>query len=109
MIFIITDEDRRLRSKIISQGRRKINKQLKEGIYLELLREESGIMNEKEFILDKEFLSDMVNEIERNRKLDLVYDEDFRRHWLDEWLKKKRRKEVLMKVSGSRLGSYERE
>jgi len=61
-------EDRKLRDKIIQRGRREITEKLKKGTYIEMMKEEYGIMDEKELVLDKEFLDDMIREIEESRK-----------------------------------------
>lgn len=88
----MTDEDRRLRSKVISQGKRRIDKQLKNGTYLDMLREENGLTDEKDNILSEEFLFDSIKDIERSRERKLVYDKDYQRQSLDEWLREKEKK-----------------
>ena len=64
----LNKEDRKLRDKIIQKGRREITQKIKEGMYIEMMKEEYGIMDEKELISDKEFLDDMIRDIEKARK-----------------------------------------
>lgn len=66
--------------------------------YINFLNEENGIVGEKEFVLDANFLSNMIDEIERSRTGRLMYNKDYKRHWLDEFLKKSRKKKLMKTI-----------
>ena len=67
--------------------------------YIEWLKKENGVLDEQEFLLDKNFLADMIMEIEESRIRRLVYLPEYKKWYLDEYLRKKRRKECMKKIA----------
>ncbi|MDD3474410.1 MAG: hypothetical protein PHP08_00720 [Candidatus Dojkabacteria bacterium] len=95
----LTSEKLKLRNRIVTKGRSEVDKHIREGNYLEWLKKEYGVMDMDDILLDEDFLNGMKNEIERNRQKILVYDYDFKRHYLDEWVRKRDRKVMLREIS----------
>ncbi len=95
----MSKEKRKLRERVIEKGQVEINRWLKEGVYVDLLKEKNGIMDDKEVMLDKEFLDDMLKEIKRSKERGVVYNKKYKNHWLDEFLSKNNRKPLRLKCS----------
>lgn len=90
----------RLRNRIVTEGRAELDKNIKDGNYLQWLKKEHGVIDMDDVLLDKDFLDDMKREIEKTRKRKIVYDKDFQRAYLDEWIRKNDRKQMLRGISG---------
>ncbi len=92
------DERLRLRNKIVTEGRAKLDRSIKNGTYVEWLKKEHGVIDMDDILLDKEFLNDMKKEIERTRKRNIVYDKDYKEFELNEWRRKTNRRKILREV-----------
>lgn len=108
----LTYDRLKLRNKIITEGRSKLNREMKNGNYVDWLKREHGVMDMNDVLLDKEFFDSMKKDIEEYRKKRIVYDHDFKRHYLNEWLIKNERKLTLRmihdKVKSNREAEKER-
>jgi len=97
---------KRLRDMVVVRERGKIRKKIKEGTYMSEMREKYGILNENEFISDKSFLSEMVTAIENDRARRMVYDKNYQRIDLDDWIrlrdKKERNKRIKEKIAAKK-------
>ncbi len=93
------NERLKLRGKIVTQGRTAINKKIRNGTYIEFLLKENGVLNEEEVITDRDFLNDIISEIERNRTKSLVYNDKYKRQYLDEWIEIRDRKERKKRIA----------
>ncbi len=101
-VMIMNDssiERLRLRNKIVSEGRTKLDKSIKTGAYIELVKKERDVMDMNSILLDKEFFDDMKKEIERNRERRIVYDKDYKESDLNDWRKKNKRRLILREIS----------
>ena len=108
----LTYDRLKLRNKIITEGRSKLNREMKNGNYVDWLKRDHGVMDMNDVLLDKEFFDSMKKDIEEYRKKRIVYDHDFKRHYLNEWLIKNERKLTLRmihdKVKSNREAEKER-
>ena len=89
----------KLRNRIVTEGRAELDKNIKNGNYLEWLKKEYGVMDMNSILLDKEFLDSLVREIEEFRKEKIVYDKDYKRQYLDEWIRKNERRKTLREIA----------
>ena len=96
---ISSDDRLKMRNKIVTEGRAELDKNIKDGNYLEWLKKEHGVIDMDDILLDKDFLDDMKREIEKTRERRIVYDNDFKRYYLDEWIRKNNRKQILRGIS----------
>lgn len=105
---------------MVAEERAELSKKMKDGTYIDWLKKEHGIMDEKEIMLDKQFLDDIIREIERNREKEIVYSEEYKNFELNEWRRRQNRKELmrrvaekgklkekLKKIGGPRIDSYD--
>ncbi len=88
---------RRLRDRTVVRERVRVNRKMRNDSYIEFLKEEHGILDDKDVILDKDFLNDIIQEIEKNRLRKIVYTTEFKQEFLREWLVQKKRKDRYRK------------
>lgn len=92
------DDRLKIRNKIVTEGRAKLDRNIKNGTYVEWLKREHGVIDTDGLLLDKEFLDDMKKEIERTRKQKIVYNKEYKEFELNEWRKKMNRRKVLKEI-----------
>lgn len=81
------------------RSRTEIERKIKDGNYIEWMKERFGVMEMDEIIADKEFINDMIKEIERVREEKIVYDKDYKKYDLDKWRRKNNRKLLLRRIN----------
>lgn len=86
------------RQRQVMRNRTEVERKIKEGTYIEWLKQEHGVMDEDDVLSDREFLNDIIREIERNRERSIVYDYYYKRSHLDEWIRWNERKIMLRRV-----------
>jgi hypothetical protein len=93
-------DKRKYRDKIVVRGRSEIRRRLKVGDYMDEKRKEYGIMNESEFVLDKEFLNSMITDIESSRMKRMIYDKDYQNIDLNRWYEMRKKLDKKKLKSG---------
>lgn len=70
-------EKSKLRDKVVYRGRKKLMKMIKDGTWIDFMKENYGIevIDEKNTILSKEFFKDIVEEVRRNKEKRLREEE----------------------------------
>ena len=89
---MIKEKNRKLRDKRRDKGRIEIDRKIRDGTYMTEMRMKYGIINEAEFISDKDFLKDMIFSIEEDRLRRMVYDKSYQRLDLNEWIEQRDKK-----------------